>query len=301
MRIVVRQISGLGNQLFQYAAARYYGQRHGASAEIAIDPPENAYSHGYPRPFLLPQFAVVLPLRPLSRRDRLLLNERPAFAPVFTPMRRALGVQLFTEPIPDRYTFLESLPFDPAVRTLYLSGYWQSWQLVAAVAPALRTELQLRRPPTGQNLETLKAIRAAANPVSLHMRRGDYTLAAEGNIALPLDFYTEAIARIEQHIPHPSFFVFSDDIPFARTHLSPHLHATFVDQNDDTTAHEDLRLMSACRHHIIANSSFSWWGAQLGAWLHPHPEKIVLAPRLWLNRPGTHFPGLLPPEWTLLG
>ncbi len=297
MHIVVRQISGLGNQLFQYAAARYYAQRHAATVHIAIDPPENAHSHGYPRAFLLPHFATAIPLRPYTLRDRLLLNQRPTLAPIFTPLRRTLGVQLFTEPIPQRYTFLESLPLAPATRTLYLSGYWQSWQLVAAVALQLRSELQLRHPPTGQNLATFEAIQAAQTPVSLHIRRGDYTLAAEGNIALPLAYYTEAIAHIQQRLPTPRFFVFSDDIPFARANLPPHLHATFVDGNDSSTAHEDLRLMSACRHHIIANSSFSWWGA----WLNPSAEKIVVAPRLWLNRPGTNFPGLLPPDWILLG
>lgn len=301
MRIIVRQISGLGNQLFQYAAARYYSQRHKASAEIVIDPPENATSHGYPRPFLLPHFATAIPFRHYTRRDRLLLNERPALAPAFDPLRRALGVQLLAEPIPQRYTFLEALPLAPGVRTVYLSGYWQSYQLVEAVAPTLRTELQLRHPPTGQNLQTLETIRAAPCPVSLHMRRGDFTLAAEGNIALPLDFYTESIAHIEERLASPTFFVFSDDIPFARANLPPHIHAVFVEGNDAFTAHEDLRLMSACRHHIIANSSFSWWGAKLGAWLNPSLEKIVLAPRLWLNRPGSYFPGLLPPGWTLLG
>ncbi len=128
------------------------------------------------------------------------------------------------------------------------------------------------------------------------MRRGDYTLAIEGNRTLPLDFYIRAIAHMRERLRNPVFFIFSDDIAFARANLPADLPAFFVDHNDDQTSHEDLRLMSACHHHIIANSSFSWWGA----WLNPRPDKIVLAPRYWMLTPDSYFPELLPPTWIIV-
>jgi hypothetical protein len=141
----------------------------------------------------------------------------------------------------------------------------------------------------------MEQIAACRNPVSLHVRRGDYTLAAEGKIALPLSYYASAIAYCQARLEDPTFFVFSDDMEFARANLPGNPRAVFVDHNDDASSHEDLRLMSACRHHIIANSSFSWWGA----WLNPRADKIVYAPKYWLLNRDSYFPDLFPASWLL--
>ncbi len=141
----------------------------------------------------------------------------------------------------------------------------------------------------------LTRIQQQGQPVSLHMRRGDYTLAIEGNRTLPMSFYTRAIAHMRERLTTPVFFIFSDDIAFARAHLPADLAAVFVDHNDDLSSHEDLRLMAACHHHIIANSSFSWWGA----WLNPRSDRIVFAPRNWTQAADSYYPDLLPPEWTV--
>jgi len=156
--------------------------------------------------------------------------------------------------------------------------------------------LRLREPATGNNQSLLEQIDAAPVSVSLHVRRGDYTLAAEGNIALPLDYYHRAIDLIRQRFDDPVFFIFSDDIEFARKNLPAGMRQVFVEGNDDLSSHEDLRLMAACQHHIIANSSFSWWGA----WLNPSSEKVVVAPRHWLLSPESAFEDLLPPTWYAL-
>jgi len=142
----------------------------------------------------------------------------------------------------------------------------------------------------------LEQIHAASLPVSLHVRRGDYTLAAEGNIALPLDYYRRAIEFIRERFEDTTFFIFSDDIEFARRNLPAGMRQIFVEGNDDLSSHEDLRLMAACQHHVIANSSFSWWGA----WLNPSPEKVVVAPRHWHLSPDSDYPDLLPPTWHAL-
>jgi hypothetical protein len=128
------------------------------------------------------------------------------------------------------------------------------------------------------------------------VRRGDYTLQVEGNVALPINYYARAIAQFKDILGNPTFFVFSDDIEFAKENLGKDISAVFVDHNDPLSAHEDLRLMSSCRHHIIANSTFSWWGA----WLNGSDDKIVLAPRHWrvANCPAKN--DLMPRSWRLL-
>ena len=262
--------------------------------EAAIPPVSDQSSYGYPRPFLLSHFCVEAPLREVRIQDRIFFAHKPVLRQTAALLRRAFGVREFTESIEQRFTFLHDLPIDPSLRTLYLTGYWQTYRLVAAVEGKLRREFQLKTPASGKNLQVMEQIKACAAPVSLHIRRGDYTVASEAMKPLSMDFYKQAIALLQNRLDHPVFFVFSDDIEFSRASLSAGVKAVFVDHNDSFTSHEDLRLMSSCSHHIIANSTFSWWGA----WLNPRPDKIVVCPRNWLA--GSHYPELFAPDWIVL-
>ena len=296
LKIVNRQISGLGNQMFQYAAGRYYGMHLQAPVTMAVDPPDRAHSYGSPRPFLLSHFRITTPFRVLTTADRLLLSTKPRLAPVLKAARQALGIQVFAEPMEQRFRFVPDFRVAAATRTLYLAGYWQSCELVNAVEAVLRRELAFQQEPEGLNRAVLAQMAQCAAPVSLHVRRGDYALESEGKRVLSMEYYARAIAHIRERVADPTFFVFSDDIPFTRENLPGGIRAVFVDHNDDASSHEDMRLMSACHHHIVANSSFSWWGA----WLNPRPDKVVVAPRHWLLTPDSYYPGLLPSEWLLV-
>jgi hypothetical protein len=295
MQIVVRQISGLGNQLFQYAAGRYYAKRYQATMRMALDPPHMAVSHGHPRPFLLSHFCITAPSETETAREHFLLSRKPLLQPVIATLNAVMRTQVYSESTAQRYTFVGDLPLRRGVETLYLAGYWQSWEMVAGVAEELRVDLAFRSPAEGRNAEVLRQIQATAEPVSLHIRRGDYTLAAEGNIALQLGYYLGGIDYFRARLQDPTFFVFSDDIAWATANLPAGISTVFVDHNDAVTSHEDLRLMSACRHHIIANSTFSWWGA----WMNPREDKMVYAPKYWHLKADSYYPGLLPPEWML--
>jgi hypothetical protein len=296
MQMVLQQSAGLGNQLFQYAAARYYSQRYGAELRIAIDSAWNAVSHGYPRPYLLSHFSIPVPMRKRSFLDWVFLLDQPWLGAASWPLKKALHVQVFREEYERRYDFLPDLPLDPDVQTLFLVGYWQTSALVEEIASQLRIDLVFKEPAQGKNLDVLERIRGSENPVSLHIRRGDFTLAAEGKIALPMEYYYHAISVFKERIANPTIFVFSDDIPFAEKNLPRDMKAVFVKHNDAFAAHEDLRLMSSCRHHIIANSTFSWWGA----WLNPLSNKIVIAPKHWYLTADSYYPNLLPSDWMLV-
>lgn len=292
MQLILRQYSGMGNQLFQYAAGLYYSKRYGAPMKVVRDHPKRLQSYGYPRPFMLSHFSITSPVRDLTLFERLIFSPRANLS----ALRQAFGIQIFFEPLDQRFTFLEAVPLHQRTRVLYLYGLWQTFRMVEEVADQVRSELTVRKPPRVKDLLVLERIQRSKYPISLHVRRGDYTLAAEGQIALPMDYYVRAISIFKERFDNPTFFVFSDDPVFVRKNLLFDADAVFVDHNDSLTAHEDLRLMAACHHHIIANSTFSWWGA----WLNPRSDKIVVAPKHWRLTANSYFPELLPPSWILL-
>ena len=295
VRIVLRARGGLGNQLFRYAALRYYARRYNADMRISLDPEWNAFSYGYPRPCLLSHFSITVPMQERSLPDRLLLTEKPWLKAALAPLRKGLRVQAFTQQPADRYIFVPDVPLERSVRTLYLEGYWHTNIMVEKVADELRTELTFKEPAQGKNLAMLEQIRGSANSVSLHLRRGDAMIPSAGRVTLPKEYYVNAIRFLQQRMVNPTLFVFSDDIRFAKDIPPPGIRTVFIDHNDDFSAHEDMRLMSSCHHHIIANSTFSWWGA----WLNSRPDKIVIAPKFWDLTPDTFYPDLIPQTWVL--
>jgi hypothetical protein len=135
--------------------------------------------------------------------------------------------------------------------------------------------------PSKQNQNTLRQI-IGTNSVSLHIRRGDYVSSAINQRiygTCDLDYYERAIKIISTKVSDPIFYIFSDDIDWAKKHLQSEGQYIFVDWNNAETNYEDLRLMYHCKHNIIANSSFSWWGA----WLNQNPHKLVIAPAKRFN------------------
>jgi hypothetical protein len=296
MRIILRQYAGLGNQLFRYAALRYYAMQYGAGMSISIDPERHAHSHGFPRPFLLSHYSIKATIRERSLGDRFFLADNAWVKAAAALAKKAFGIQVFKQLDASSGPSSRDLPLGRDVKTLYLVGRWQTSLIAEAVAKELRSELTLRDPATGKNLEVLKQISQSRNPVSLHVRRGDCSVAAPDRVELPVEYYLSAISIIRERLSDPTFFVFSDDFPWVKKSLPRNIAMIYVEHNDDFSAHEDMRLMASCHHHIIANSTFSWWGA----WLNPRTDKIVIGPRQWYHRENPHDVDLLPKTWILL-
>jgi hypothetical protein len=294
MQICVRQAGGLGNQMFQYAAGLFYAQKYHAEMVIAIDPPRRAHSFGSPRPFQLSQFCITVPTRPAGWLEMAMQLRHPRLRQATAGLRRLLNADLIAEP--KWFCFFPDLPVRANANKVYMRGWWQAAAYAEGVATRLRSDLVLRQAATGKNYEVLQAIQNCPNAVSIHLRRGDYLQWEQGSYVLSLSYYQAAVRKLLEATANPTFYIFSDDIEFAGKNLPDHIQRVFVEHNGVPTAYEDLRLMSACRHNIIANSSFSWWAA----WLNQHSEKIVIAPKFWSCRPGAYFPDLFPPDWTLL-
>lgn len=173
----------------------------------------------------------------------------------------------------------------PPRRHTYFKGYFQTEQYFLHCREQLCREFRLKTPLTPENARILEDIRSCCS-ISLHIRRTDY-LSNPYLSPPPLEYYLRSMAEMEGRLraagaPQESlrYFIFSDDIEWARQNLRPALPHVHVDINDGGAGYFDLELMRNCRHHIIANSTFSWWAA----YLNEHAEKIVIAPRIWFNR-----------------
>jgi hypothetical protein len=179
----------------------------------------------------------------------------------------------------------KSLKFDPRVPKLpgdvTLDGYWQSERYFDDFVEVLRREITVRDPVSGKNEQWYKQINST-DSVSVHIRRGDYVSL---EWALPPTYYRNALARIHSTSDAANLFFFSDDMDWVRDNreeLVPDYSdydVHYVECNDGKAAHEDLRLMRACDHHVVANSSFSWWGA----WLDDSETKHIVAPNYWVH------------------
>jgi len=180
----------------------------------------------------------------------------------------------------------------------YLVGYWQSENYFKSIEKIIRQDFRFKERLYGRNAELAKLI-DENNSVSLHIRRGDYVHNAATNAThglVSLAYYKGAIARIAKEVGAPFFVIFSDDIDWARQNLEISWPCCFVGDNQGVDSYLDMQLMSLCRHHIIANSSFSWWGAWLGSW----PEKQVFYPAHWFAKGNFDTVTLCPPDWIRL-
>lgn len=293
-KIIPRIFGGLGNQLFCYAAARRLALVN--NADLVIDDVSGfERDHDYHRQYQLGHFSI--PCRKATPAERL----EP-----FSHIRRFLKRRLNQRcPFEARsYIQQEGIDFDPRLLqvkprgTVYLEGYWQGEDYFKDVEETIRSDLRIL-PPTDAANQVMVTWMQDCLAVAVHVRFFDAPAAGGINNA-PGDYYTRAVHFMETFAPNAHYFVFSDRPEDARASIPlPDERVTCVIHNrGDENAYADLWLMTQCQHFIIANSTFSWWGA----WLAAHPEKQVIAPgfemrqgKMWWG-----FEGLLPGEWIRL-
>jgi hypothetical protein len=288
--IVVKLMGGLGNQMFQYAAARSLSLRLRTALKLDLSFLEGEQTGNTPRAFELDRFNISAEkaspreISQVSGRQRSLCDR---FRDCY--FRPSIKGRLFRE---------KQFNVDPAFFLLpdqvYLEGYWQSEQYFAQFCQTIREEFTLKAPLAGRCLELAEEIQSV-NAVSVHVRRGDYVsdpVTRAAHYVCDLDYYRRAEETLLKSVSVPHCFVFSDDPDWVAAHLKLRSPTRFASHSEGL-AHEDLRLMSLCRHHITANSSFSWWGA----WLNCSPEKIVCAPEKWFNGMQADTCDLIPRSW----
>jgi hypothetical protein len=280
--VIVRIIGGLGNQLFQFAAARSLAMRCGTEVKVDV----SGFSQQALRQFDLLQMQTPVSVATQAEIDE--VKAKGMLARVAERLKPAHRKQFYKEP---------HFQYDPSFNLLkapvYIQGYFQSEKYFLPIEKEIRRAYCVA-PGVVQKVVSFGDELASGSSVSLHIRRGDYgnptTLRVHG--ILSPDYYRTAISRIRETVDHPRFFIFTDDSAWVRTNLDIP-KATLVSGFISNTHFEDLYLMTRCRHNITANSSFSWWGA----WLNANPDKVVVAPDRWFNEGPADTGDLLPGTW----
>ena len=291
--IIVFLRGGLGNQMFQYAAGRSLALTTNQSLMLDLN---DFYDYKLHQGFELSRvFNVSAESASANALNELLgwrvnhLARRVLRRSQFAWLR---GQKFVVEPHFNYWPDFFNLTGD-----CYLYGYWQSERYFKPFESVIRRDFTFREPLTDRNLELAAAI-ALGQSVSLHVRRGDYVSDVKTGQVMDvcsLEYYRKAISYISERIERPVFYVFSDDMVWVRQNLNVSFPCVYVEHNRLAESYRDMQLMSLCRHHVIANSSFSWWGA----WLNSNSEKLVVAPRNWFCN-GTDDSDLIPDEWIRL-
>ncbi len=267
--IIVQLTGGLGNQLFQYAMGRSIASRNNTTLKLDINFFKTYEWHDYSiGPFCINEvIASEEDFRQINAVNNTVINKIK---------RKVFG----SEPV---MIHERDMLFNPAYLGIkdpaYLFGYWQCEKYFKDNEAILRNEFRIKPAPSPANAALLEKINTT-QAVSLHIRRGNFVsvdAVSKTHGTCSMEYYAAAVEKILSVCSNPVFYVFSDDIPWAKENLSIGQPCFFVDINDDKTDYEDLRLMSSCQHHIMANSTFSWWGA----WLNNKPGKVVVAPKQW--------------------
>ena len=259
--ITIKLKGGLGNQLFQYAFGRSLSSDLNTELIFDLSHYDSEYAKSKKHDFFNLQIFNIKNINTQFSKEML---EEP------------YKLKFYQEP-----SFNETTGF-PSKRNLnslqipaYFDGYWQSEKYFIQNENLIKKDLQFNIPINGKNKAVAKDI-LDNNSIAMHIRRGDYQDNPQFGMC-GLDYYKKSISYIENQIEDPKFFIFSDDPQWVKKNIKVSHPTYYVTHNSVEKGHEDLRLMSLCKHFIIANSSFSWWGA----WLSQNENKIVTIPKPW--------------------
>lgn len=285
--MIARLHDGLGNQMFQYAAARSVSLKRRLTLKLDLF----HYESQELRRYGLGPFRIQAGLaQPEESPIRFLPSHRRPPAGFAAKALRRLFPK---DPVPV-YSEKEWWKYEPGIfagsGAVYLNGYWQTEKYFQDIAGTIREDFRLKAPLSGQAGDRARGMERE-NSVAVHVRRRDLV---EKGITLTPDYYVRAFELLRGKETGIKFYFFSDDPDWVRTHLFQ-LASGPKEMLEGGAGHEEMMLMSRCRHHVISNSTFAWWAA----WLCEHPAKIVVAPKVWWR--GKKAPeDLIPPAWTRL-
>lgn len=296
--IVVKLFGGLGNQLFQYAFGKKISLK--TNQKLYLEMEYGFKNDPYRRNYNLSPFNIqenLLKNDPISiDLERLKIKKKHWQGKIKNLLLsiKRIHWQLIVE---------KNLAYDRSIEIkknhVYLDGYWQSAQYFKEIRSEILQDFQLKNPLQNENASISKKMSEVVS-VALHIRRM-HGIKVKDKIhheihgGLDLDYYQRAIEMIAAKHPNLELFVFSDDIEWAKENFKSNFPTEFMSQNDDAHNYLDLILMSHCKHQIMANSTFSWWGA----WLNQNPEKVVVAPKMWFvdQEMNAQTKDLIPTDW----
>jgi len=286
--IIVNLIGGLGNQMFQYACGRAVAEHTGQKLKLDI----TGFKDYKLRKYSLDCFNISAEFA-TEKEIKLYKEGRLWFINYFS--KKILKRELIKN---KRFIKEKHFHFDPTILNLkgncYLFGYWQSEKYFIDIKDIILKEFTLKR-PLSQSAKEYENIILSSQSVSIHVRRGDYVnnpITNSYHGVCDISYYEKAVDIIYKKVENPKFFIFSDDLSWVKENFKFLKNSLFVELKN-APDYEEMFLMSRCKHNIIANSSFSWWGA----WLNQNPNKIVIAPKEWFKDNSINTNDLIPLSW----
>jgi hypothetical protein len=285
--IIVQLKGGLGNQMFQYANARRIA--HNNNTKLKLDQSVFvARNFTTPRKYNLNIYNIVESFATGNEINKIKGPRALRFLDKIKPYYKRSHV------IEHHFHFDHNIINLPD--NIYIEGYYQSEKYFKGIEDIIRKEFTLKNPLCSDALKIRDKI-TSVNSVLLSIRRGDYVSDKRTNEhhgTCSPEYYYKAVKIISQKVNNPIFFLFSDDIEWAKKNLNIKFPVFYVsDRINNLKNYEEMMLMSYCKHYIIANSCFSWWGA----WLNKDKNKIVIAPNKWFNDPNINTNDLIPETW----
>lgn len=283
--IITHLKGGLGNQMFQYACGYSIAKDYKSTNKLDISYFSSIPSNHTKRVFELSQFNISSSVAKDSEIKELI--RRKNYISKLIGNISSKVYTIFTGIYPIEKYF--------GIKNLYLDGYFQSEEFFIKYRDDILKEFTLIKDlETKEYKEVSNNISAGKNTISMHIRRGDYVAdlkTAKHHGILDVEYYKEALAHI--NIENPSIYVFSDDIDWVKVNFTFLPKKTYFVSKHKFSSAQEMTLMSLCKHNIIANSSFSWWGA----WLNQNNEKIVIVPKKWTQSLLSINTRITPKDW----
>lgn len=264
---------GLGNQMFQYAAAKALAKRLNTSLVMDMYALERR-TKATKRDYELDIFNIDGTVKS-SLKSKLFYKARPLIL-----KHRASFLKLGC--LADEWSIVYDPNFEKIKGNVSMLGYFQNERYFKSIEDELRTDFSFKQALDEKNSIVANEI-ASTQSVAIHIRRGDYMSdkdAASNFVTCSKEYYQKAISEIAKTVANPVFYIFSEDFEWVDQNITfDSNEGYFINWNKGEDSYRDMQLMSLCKHNIIANSSFSWWGA----WLNSNANKIVIAPSLWFK------------------
>ena len=273
--IIVKIVGGLTSQMHKYALGRVLSLRHDVPLKLDLSWFENELKTDTPWPYQLDMFNIKADIATQTEIDNLKGSER--YITFARRVKYYLGLDIYKKSYINT-SFLSINKFNKLTKNIYLEGEWSGFKYFEGYEEEIKKDFQYKVEISANAQLLLEKIKNE-NSIALHIRRGDYISnqdAAKFHTICSLSYYLKAIVYIKERVENPKFYIFSDDIQWAKDKLSGEDSIEFVDGNKNF---EDLLLMSNCKHNIIANSGFSMWGS----WLNQNLDKIVISPTNWVK------------------
>lgn len=291
--IIVKIQGGLGNQMFEYSAAKWL-ESIGKNVKLDVSHYDTQFKgrsdvmhNGFE---LAGLFSLSVPYASLKEAERLGDISRNPLHRIRRNLQGKKATHFTSDRFPGRRWYYPELA---DIENGYLDGAWCSFKYAEKCEDVIRKEFVFKGKLEGKNYDVAEEM-AISESVSIHIRHGDYLKLQDIYHILEPEYYFSAIEYMKKHVENPVFYCFSDDVEWCRSVFGEQVK--YIDWNTGKNSYIDMQLMSLCKHNILANSTFSMWGA----WLNTNRNKIIVRPKRVFKKMEDEYEDMFPESWTVI-